>query len=68
MPAARYEGWYSSGSSAVLRAVRGVAGGLTAAALGLAVMLGEIYTCAGATRVNYFILYGFQRNIGPALD
>jgi len=44
MPAALYDGWYSSGSSAVLRAVRGVAGGLTAAALALAVMVGEIYT------------------------
>jgi len=68
MPAALYEGWYSSGSSAVRRAVRGGAGGLTAAALALAVIVGEIYTRAGAMRVNYFIPYGFQRNLGPALE
>jgi cytochrome c-type biogenesis protein len=46
MPAALYDGRYSSGSSAVRRAVRGGAGGLTAAALALAVIVGEIYTRA----------------------
>ena len=49
MPAALYDGWYSSGSSAIRRAVLGGAGGLTAAALALAVIVGEIYTVGSAT-------------------